>query len=104
MAAKPRITSRAEAEEVLCAQLRGDNDSGERTVREYFLAIAKKVWEDGEGFSGKRPFGNSGWNYDIYGALVSADLISGTFDGDGYLEECDTQAGYELVMQALEYL
>lgn len=38
------------------------NDFGPyMTVRKYFAKIALAVVEDGEGFSGKRPFGNSGW-------------------------------------------
>lgn len=50
------------------------NDADARTVREYIVALASAVWQDGEGFSGKRPFGTSGWDWDIYEALSSAGL------------------------------
>ena len=42
------------------------------------------LWEKGEGFSGKRPFGNSGWEYDIYRPLISGGFIPGKLDGEGY--------------------
>lgn len=61
------------------------NDSGATTVRGYLIALLAAVWEHGEDFSGKRPFGNSGWTWDLYGALVKAGHIDGTFDEDGYI-------------------
>ncbi len=32
---------------------------------------------EGEGFSGKRPFGNSCWESDLYWPLAKADVIEG---------------------------
>jgi hypothetical protein len=65
----------------------GDNDSGADTIRGYLAALLRELWTDGEGFSGKRPFGNSGWEWDLYAALVRAGFVAGTFDEDGYLED-----------------
>ena len=45
------------------------NDAKAKTVREYLKMLLERLWEEGEGFSGKRPFGNSGWEYDLYAAL-----------------------------------
>lgn len=53
------------------------NDAQASTIREYLAALAKGVWVQGEGFSGKRPFGMSGWHYDLYQALVVAGHIGG---------------------------
>lgn len=39
------------------------------TFREYFQKLLNQLWYEGEGFSGKRPFGNSGWQDDIYEVL-----------------------------------
>jgi len=65
-----------------------DNDSGASTVRGYLIALLTELWQEGEGFSGKRPFGNSSWEYDLYAALGKAGAISGlTFDEDGYLNQ-----------------
>lgn len=48
------------------------NDAGAETVRGYLYALLEAVWEEEEGFSGKRPFGNSGWKRDVIGPLVKA--------------------------------
>lgn len=51
-----------------------ENDSGAATVRGYLKALLFTLWDEGEGLSGKRPFGNSGWDYDILTALVDAGI------------------------------
>jgi hypothetical protein len=65
----------------------GGNDAGAVTVGEYLARLLSEVWREGEGFDGKRPFGNSGWEYEVYGALAKAGLIRGDFDEDGYFED-----------------
>jgi hypothetical protein len=63
-------------------------DLGETlTVREFLHRLLETLWNDGEGFSGKRPFGNSGWEYDLYRALVVAGKVKGTITPDGDLDE-----------------
>jgi hypothetical protein len=68
------------------------SDLGHISIREYFHALLKQLWKDGERFSGKYPFGNSGWEYDLYYALAEAGEIAGkrddekTYDEDGLLE------------------
>lgn len=42
-----------------------ENDSGADTIRGYLKALLHKLWDEDEGFSGKRPFGNSGWYRDL---------------------------------------
>ena len=81
-----------------------DDDSGATTIRGYLVALAAAVWREGEGFSGKRPFGNSGWEWDVYAALVRAGLIEGTFDEYGGLEDPDTEKGDALIRSALKEL
>ncbi|MFG3439910.1 hypothetical protein ACGF0J_21905 [Nonomuraea sp. NPDC047897] len=81
-----------------------DDDSGATTIRGYLCALARAVWDEGEGFSGKRPFGNSGWQWDMYRALVKANFIAGTFDEYGGLDEADTEKGDELIAAALRVL
>lgn len=39
-----------------------ENDADAATIRDYLKALLLRLWEQGEGFDGKRPFGNSGWN------------------------------------------
>lgn len=66
-------------------EVRFSSDAGaDLTVREYLRMLLMAVWNEGEGFSGKRPFGNSGWENDIYAPLVKAGFIDGTLDQYGY--------------------
>lgn len=80
------------------------NDAGAATVRNYLVALVREVWREGEGFSGKRPFGNSSWEYEVYGALVKAGLVAGSFDADGYIEDVESARADSLVMAAIEAL
>jgi hypothetical protein len=52
-----------------------ENDAGASTVGEYLILLLEMVWNKGEAFDGKRPFGNSAWEYEIYEALKEAGLI-----------------------------
>ncbi len=61
----------------------GPNDAQAGTVRDYFVELAAAVWREGEGFSGKRPFGNSGWESQVYKALDARGL---TTDDESYAE------------------
>ena len=67
------------------------------TIREYFKTILKTLFREGERFSGKRPFGNSGWEWDLAKPLIKAGIISGKLDEDGYIEEFDEDAYYQLI-------
>jgi hypothetical protein len=81
-----------------------DDDSGATTIRGYLVGLAAAVWNEGECFSGKRPFGNSGWHWDVYAALVKEGLITGTFDEYDGLDDADTDKGNELIAAALQAL
>jgi hypothetical protein len=50
----------------------GKNDPEADTIGEYLIELSSAVWSVGECFSGKRPFGNSGWYHEIYQALCEA--------------------------------
>lgn len=45
------------------------------TVRGYLKELLRTIWLEGEGFSGKRPFGDSSWYYDISNALIRAKVF-----------------------------
>jgi hypothetical protein len=80
------------------------NDSGASTVRGYLIALLRVVWRETEGFSGKRPFGNSGWQYDVYEPLVKAGWVEGAFKEPGYLDICDTKTADALMDEAIQAL
>ncbi len=81
------------------------NDAGASTIGEYLGELLSTVWREQDEFSGKRPFGNSGWTYDIEVALADAGLIEGTrnekWDEWEFTREQDIRA-FHLVADAIE--
>lgn len=58
------------------------NDRDEQmTFRAYFNQLLSALFEEGESFSGKRPFGNSGWDYGLALGVVEIGAVPGTEDG-----------------------
>lgn len=80
----------------------GSNDADAATVGEYLTQLLLALWQYKEGFSGKRPFGNSGWDYDLYLALMKAGLVEGTLDEFGYIYDVDEQAADALIEKAIK--
>lgn len=68
-----------------------DDLGQEVSVREYFRALLSTLWSEGEGFSGKRPFGNSGWEYSLYAPLIKSGFIPGDLDEDDGVNEVDRE-------------
>jgi hypothetical protein len=81
--------------------MREGNDAGAETIGEYLTFLLERVWVEGEGFSGKRPFGNSSWHYEIYEALADAGIIEATKDEDGYIKEFDSVEASKLVQWSI---
>jgi hypothetical protein len=82
----------------------GDNDANADTIREYLITLLATVWDEGEGFSAKRPFGNSGWQWELYAVLAQAGHINGTLDKDGYVDNVDIHKGNLLIRDAIRAL
>lgn len=78
-----------------------DNDAGAATVRDYLIRLLALVWEHEQAFNGKRPFGNSGWQYDLYTPLVRAGILPGAFDEFDELSDFDTHEANKLVLAAI---
>lgn len=81
----------------------GPNDAGASTMRGYLVELLLMLWRQGGGFSGKRPFGNSGWEWELYQALAAQGYVATTTDRYGELEP-DRQAADELIVRAIEAL
>lgn len=58
----------------------GENDIDAETVGDYLKELLITVLSEQEGFSGKRPFGNSGWINELAYALVKEELVEGSLD------------------------
>jgi hypothetical protein len=80
------------------------NDAGAKTIGEFIALLGAKLFEEEEGFSGKRPFGNSDWITDAYIPLIKAGLIDGEFDEHGYLESVNWDAGAEIFSRIFTFL
>lgn len=78
-----------------------DNDSGASTIRGYLKELLAELWREQEGFSGKRPFGNSGWTWDMLIALGKAGLIH--VDSVGITVE-QISVGNQLIFDAIDAL
>jgi hypothetical protein len=74
------------------------DDIPTETIRDYLKGLLSTLWSQGESFSGKRPFGNSGWEGSLVFTLVKAGCIVGqviTDDDDpedSYVDEYDRKA------------
>ena len=91
---------------VLACEMGHPNDAEVDTVGEYLTRLLLMVWEEREGFDGKRPFGNSSWEYEVYDALAKGGLCLIDRDGDGYSD--GTAEQYEAadlaIRQAIEHM
>jgi hypothetical protein len=81
-----------------------ENDADAKTIRDYLLKLLHDVWNEGEGFDGKRPFGNSDWDSEVYETLARAGLIDSTKGDDGCLYDFDMSKGDALVKLAIDAL
>lgn len=82
----------------------GKNDADAETLGDYLKALLTTLWREGESFSGKRPWGNSGWEYDIYQCLVSNNAVPGSLDDEGYLDSFDEKKANALIFKTIEDL
>ena len=80
-----------------------ENDAGATTVGDYLRNLLKTLWSEGESFSGKRPFGNSNWEDELYNALFVGGLVGG-FVEDGYAEDVDYKAANTLIFQCIDHV
>lgn len=85
----------------------GENDAQAATVGQYLGLLLSTLWLQADGFSGKRPFGNSDWQYPVYIAMVKAGVATGNVyieDGDSeYLDISSDEivAADEMILQAI---
>jgi hypothetical protein len=89
---------------VLNCRMTPGNDAGAETIRDYLKALLTELWREKEGFGGKRPFGNSGWEADVYIALIVGGFVEGSVDEDGYYDGCDEYAADSLIADAIRAL
>jgi len=77
-------------------------DLGEQTLVDYLKSLLETLWEEDEQFSGKRPFGNGGWKFDVYAGLIEVGVISGSLDEDGYVDKYDSKEADAVVFAVIK--
>ena len=94
-------------EQVLAVKLPEGNDFRAKDIREALWKLLDTLWNEGESFSGKRPFGNSGWDLDLVSALAKAGHVKAEFDEDGYLDHISTEEevkGNSLIFACIKHV
>lgn len=82
-----------------------ENDADASTIGEYLIRLLCALWTEGEGFSGKRPFGNSGWEYEIYRSLVASKIVEGQIDEEyGDLLDVNKKDANEIILETIKSL
>ena len=79
---------------------------GEFTIRDYLIELLATLWNQGEGFSAKRPLGNSDWCWPVYQTLVEHGYIEGKVDArDGSVVDVDIKTADKFITELIvEYL
>ena len=55
----------------------------EVTIRQWLRELLCRVWIEKNEFSGKRAFGNSDWEYELYDVLIQEGVVAGSVDEYG---------------------
>lgn len=76
---------------------------GKITLKKYFIAMIEVFWNDPEDFNGKRPFGYSCWQDDLYQALIKNKFVEGKIDEEGCIDELDFKEADKVIAEALEF-
>lgn len=89
-----------DARAILRTPMPDENDADAETVGDYLITLLAAVWREADQFSGKRPFGSSGWKQDIAKALI----VAGRLDEDGCVDDLDDEAADRMVRSAIDAL
>ena len=93
-----------ELQQVLDIEFKATDLDRKITIQGYLGQLLYDLWKEGESFNGKRPFGNSGWQWDVYKALIVGGAIEGKLDSCEYVEEIDTVKADKLIGWCIEYI
>jgi hypothetical protein len=86
---------------VLAVPVAAGDHGGPTTIGGWLTRLLGVLWDEQEGFSGKRPWGNSGWDSDVEAALIRAGLVDGELDSDGFIERVDSREADRLIRLAI---
>lgn len=95
-----------EANRVLDFKFYSRECNRETSIREFYKNLLMCLVEQEEEFSGKRPFGNSDWKFDLYMALILAEVVTGSLDefGNPYISRQGAERADNILVQLVRYL
>ena len=91
------------ANQILDIEFRSKDLRKKITVRKFLVQLLMTLWDEEESFSGKRPFGNSGWKSDLEIALIRAGAVAGTIV-HGFVDDIDYDAFDKAIHAAIKAL
>lgn len=96
----------SELQEILALEFYSNDLDETLSVREYLKTLLKTLWQEGEGFSGKRPLGNSGWERDLAVPLLRGGYIQGEWDDveEGWIDWIDDQEYNKIILNCIDAL
>lgn len=100
------MTGNFDPHELLHCPMMQPNDANAETVAEFLGAILTALWVEGECFSGKRPLGNSDWQWQVHMSLAKAgfvDTIINKWDEED-ISDSDLDALDDLIIQAIRLI
>lgn len=74
----------------------------EISIKEFLKLLLRNLWIKEEQFSGKRPFGNSGWKCPIEKGLIENNFVEGAIDDDGYVISVDDDSVNKIILKMIE--
>ena len=80
-----------------------NNRTGEVVALKVYLRnLILTLWREGHQFNGKRPFGDSGWKWDIYTAMIEHKFLKGKLDEDGYIDDVDEVSASAIIENLIQ--
>lgn len=83
--------SQSEAHPILDLIFKSTDLNKDLSIKGYLKELLLALITEQEGFSGKRPFGNSGWTHDLEMSLVFNEIIDGEIDDNDFLKRSDSK-------------
>lgn len=81
------------------------NAGDDITIKDYMFKILDAFWYEQESFSGKRPLGDSGWQYDLYYPLIKEGLVEGKIDEEYQtVEDVEDVEADTLIRDIIKYI
>lgn len=76
----------------------------EISIKDFFKELLTTLFREGECFSGKRPFGNSGWDWDLKICLAKNGIIKGEYDSKYDDWDFDSQEAGKKIFELIKEL